>query len=152
MSSTPEIHFSYSSHMTAVPQSITIPGWIRSCTTEVLFEGYSPYADSDEVSLPRAIVSSLNRLPIDIRSQLVDRILITGGTSNIPGLKTRISNEVKQSISSARFIKSDIADGGTISWVGGSLIGGLKIPCVYEIKRDGFINGENVPDWSRTTK
>ncbi|KAI4186374.1 MAG: hypothetical protein L6R41_003530 [Letrouitia leprolyta] len=51
--------------------------------------------DDHEQPLPQLIYKSLLSLPPDIRSQCMARIVITGGGSNIAGLKTRLLNEVK---------------------------------------------------------
>ncbi len=50
--------------------------------------------DHEEQSLPQLIYKCLLALPSDVRSACMARIIITGGGSNIAGLKTRLLNEV----------------------------------------------------------
>ncbi|KAL8908173.1 MAG: hypothetical protein Q9171_005557 [Xanthocarpia ochracea] len=50
--------------------------------------------DHEEQSLPQLIYKSLLTLPSDVRSACMARIIITGGGSNIAGLKSRLLNEV----------------------------------------------------------
>ena len=50
--------------------------------------------DDHERSLPSLIYHALLTLPRDVRSICMSRILFTGGGSNIPGLKTRLQDEL----------------------------------------------------------
>ncbi|KAL8954888.1 MAG: hypothetical protein Q9193_007033, partial [Seirophora villosa] len=51
--------------------------------------------DDHEQPLPQLLYKTLLSLPHDVRSQCMARITITGGGSNIPGLKTRLLNALK---------------------------------------------------------
>lgn len=51
--------------------------------------------DDHEQPLPQLIYKILLSLPPDVRSQCMARIMITGGGSNIAGLKTRLLNDLK---------------------------------------------------------
>jgi actin-related protein len=51
--------------------------------------------DDEELPLHLLVYNSLLRLPVDIRSVCMSRIIFTGGGSHIPGLKKRIMEEVK---------------------------------------------------------
>ena len=51
--------------------------------------------DDHEQPLPQLMYKTLLSLPPDVRSLCLARIIITGGGSNIPGLKTRLLNELK---------------------------------------------------------
>ena len=50
--------------------------------------------DSHNQPLPQLVYESLLSLPPDIRATCMSRIIITGGGSNIPGLKCRLLDEV----------------------------------------------------------
>ena len=50
--------------------------------------------DDHEQPLPRLIFKSMVSLPPDVRSVCMSRIMVAGGGSNIPGLKSRIIDEV----------------------------------------------------------
>lgn len=57
--------------------------------------------DDEELPLHLLIYRSLLHLPVDVRSVCMSRLILTGGGSNIPGLKTRILGDV-QSLIDAR--------------------------------------------------
>ncbi|KAG4305660.1 hypothetical protein PORY_001216 [Pneumocystis oryctolagi] len=121
---------------------VTIPGWVRVCVTEALFEASDKYADNDEVSIPQAIKQCLLRLPIDIRSLVSASLVISGGISMIPGLQNRINSEIK---TLGKVIRNEF--GINSAWVGASLLGSLKIEGLYEITRENFMKRAEVPDW-----
>ncbi|KAI9746158.1 MAG: hypothetical protein M1818_000839 [Claussenomyces sp. TS43310] len=54
--------------------------------------------DDEELPLPHLIYQTLLRLPVDVRSICMSRIIFTGGGSNIPGLRSRIIAELKSLI------------------------------------------------------
>ncbi|KAI9846700.1 MAG: hypothetical protein M1837_003755 [Sclerophora amabilis] len=54
--------------------------------------------DEDELPLPQLAYRALLCLPIDIRSTCVSRIIITGGGSTIPGVKSRLIAELQSLI------------------------------------------------------
>ncbi|KAF2732311.1 actin-related protein-like protein RO7 [Polyplosphaeria fusca] len=51
--------------------------------------------DNDELPLHHLIYRTLLSLPMDVRRLCMSRIVITGGVSNLPGLKTRILAELE---------------------------------------------------------
>lgn len=51
--------------------------------------------DDEELPLHLLIYRSLLHLPVDVRSTVMSRIIFTGGSSNIPGLKSRLMAEVQ---------------------------------------------------------
>ena len=67
---------------------------------EVLFVVDSNSHDLDDENLPIHLLAYdvLLRLPIDIRKTCMSRIVITGGSSNIPGVKRRILQELENTI------------------------------------------------------
>ncbi|KAL8921423.1 MAG: hypothetical protein Q9208_005749 [Pyrenodesmia sp. 3 TL-2023] len=54
-----------------------------------------PSLDDHEQPLPHLLYKTLLSLPPDVRAHCMARIIITGGGSNIPGLKTRLLNELR---------------------------------------------------------
>jgi actin-related protein len=51
--------------------------------------------DDEDLPLHQLIYRALVHLPVDVRRLCMSRIIITGGVSNMPGLKTRILKEVE---------------------------------------------------------
>lgn len=68
---------------------IRVPGWVREWTTEVLFEG-----DEDGFSIIDCILEPILKLPVDIRVDIAQTTLLTGGLLCIPGLRQRILNTI----------------------------------------------------------
>ena len=87
--------------------TLFIPGWIRGRFSEILFQNFN---DIDNPSIPESLIKSLVKIPIDLRKQLSSNCLIIGGTSSLPGLKTRLKNEVKDLLFKSKFIKRPLMD------------------------------------------
>jgi actin-related protein len=51
--------------------------------------------DDQDLPLHYLIYRTLVQLPVDVRRLCMSRIIITGGTSNLPGIKTRILKELE---------------------------------------------------------
>lgn len=62
-----------------------------------LFARGTPAADLDDHEQPlhALMYTALLHLPIDIRRLCVSRLIFTGGVSNMPGLKTRLTEELE---------------------------------------------------------
>jgi actin-related protein len=54
--------------------------------------------DDEELPLHLLVYQTLLHLPVDVRSMCMSRIIFTGGGSNLPGLKNRITDEVNNII------------------------------------------------------
>jgi actin-related protein len=93
-----------SMHDVSVPlssstSSLSIPFSALAQPAEVaLFASKIPPQDIDDHDQPlhHLIYNALLALPIDIRQICMSRILLTGGVSNLPGLKRRILSEVSR--------------------------------------------------------
>ncbi|KAG6821321.1 hypothetical protein H0H93_000182 [Arthromyces matolae] len=70
--------------------TLIIPGWIRERAADVLFEG----GDVDEASVAEVILDSLLKVPVDLRKTLSSSILVSGGTSMLPGFIPRLHGEI----------------------------------------------------------
>ncbi|PPQ80530.1 hypothetical protein CVT25_001536 [Psilocybe cyanescens] len=70
--------------------TLIIPGWIRERGAEMLFEG----GDVDENSLAESILNVLLKVPRDLRKTLASSILVSGGTSMLPGFIPRLHAEI----------------------------------------------------------
>ena len=81
------------------------------------------------LSIQKAIVVALSRVPPSMRQMLLSNIVLSGGPANIPQMKTRTSNELihilPASLKSA--VKIHVAAHANIqSWIGGSILSDLK--------------------------
>ncbi|GMG35905.1 unnamed protein product [Ambrosiozyma monospora] len=80
--------------------------------------------DSDEKPIIELTVKLIKSLPIDIRSTMVSNMIITGGISKIPGMKSRFIKELKQSLVECGLHKcsDEVRSLKTLgSWCGASL-------------------------------
>lgn len=80
------------------PTELTLPfAELAKPAEKALFSPDTPLNDFDDHELPlhHLIYRTLIALPMDVRRLCMSRIVITGGVSNLPGLKTRILAEVE---------------------------------------------------------
>ncbi|KAG8932829.1 hypothetical protein FRC02_000513 [Tulasnella sp. 418] len=75
--------------------TLIIPGWIRERAAEVLFDG----GDVDEKSIVEVILDVLVKIPMDLRKELVSSIVVTGGTTMLPGFIPRLQAELVKALS-----------------------------------------------------
>ncbi|OCK75127.1 actin-like ATPase domain-containing protein [Lepidopterella palustris CBS 459.81] len=80
------------------PKTLTIPFSTLSSPAETaLFASDTPLYDLDDHDQPLHLLTyhALLHLPIDVRGVCMSRIIITGGVSNLPGLKSRLLSELQ---------------------------------------------------------
>lgn len=70
-------------------QSIKIPGKLRETAYEVLFPD-----DNDHLGLPYIILNAVNACSLDMRKQLIENVVLIGGTSMAIGLTARLKKEI----------------------------------------------------------
>lgn len=70
-------------------KTITIPGKLRETAYEVLFP-----EDNDHLGLPYIILNAIDACPIDMRKELIENLVVIGGTAMVPGLIARIKHEL----------------------------------------------------------
>ncbi|RCI07074.1 hypothetical protein CU098_013960, partial [Rhizopus stolonifer] len=154
--------------------TLLIPGWIRERTVEVLFEG-----DEDESSIAQCILDALLKLQPDLRKPLISSMLFIGGTSLLPGLQSRMKQELLRIMrdpldyekrkygpllrlhKSIKFIDNPEEKGaGRIfmnnvrGWIGGSLVGSLKISGeeMAKEKFSGSVNDWSIGNWDTSNQ
>jgi len=77
-------------------QTINVPRWICSRTTEIFFEGDRGIRpDTDEIGLATTIITCLLRLPKDVRSKVIEGVVVVGGGAGIPGLRSRLQKDLE---------------------------------------------------------
>ncbi|KAG0253102.1 hypothetical protein BG011_006540 [Mortierella polycephala] len=72
---------------------LAIPGWIRERASECLFNG-----DEDAESLTDIILSSILKVPSDLRRPLISSMLLIGGTAQLPNVQNRLLQEIKRAL------------------------------------------------------
>nr|OQO21703.1 hypothetical protein B0A51_11552 [Rachicladosporium sp. CCFEE 5018] len=77
------------------PRTLTLPFSSLATPTTSTFFPPSTFYDTNDLSLPTLLFRTLLPLPSDLRAQCMARIVLTGSSSNIPGLRTRLLREVE---------------------------------------------------------
>lgn len=67
--------------------TLTLPGWIRTAACEAVWEE----GDEDETGIVACARESVRKLPLDARRDVLDAVLLTGGTAQLPGFADRFS-------------------------------------------------------------
>lgn len=157
-------------------QCIVIPGWIRYACMEMFWNGKYQKSNEDpedeqvkllfdcweECDISTMIASLLNAASVDMRSELVSNILLSGGATQTIGFKSRLYNELCDKLSktklsglvkhvnivSAPTHSNVLKNSGTnihsscIPWVGASLAGSISVPersCVMSGEKFGTV-------------
>ena len=77
---------------------VRVPGWIRTAACEALLER----GDEDEAGIVECARECIARLPIDVRREVLDAILLTGGTAMLPGLAARFEAQLHDAVAASR--------------------------------------------------
>lgn len=114
-------------------QEISI-GTPRFTIPEVLFkpslaESLKMSAHEDSLALPQIVVDSINKCDIDVRRELFNSILLTGGSSLFGSLQKRLEEDLQQLVPSVMKFKVT-AQANTVerrysAWIGGSILASL---------------------------
>ncbi|KAH6568350.1 hypothetical protein BASA60_008653 [Batrachochytrium salamandrivorans] len=132
-----------------------VPNLGSTCCCRCLFEG-----NEEGESLQSCLLRTLLKCPIATRTDLLQNAFVCGGTFSIPGLEDRLKYEVehladespefhnvRRLASKMNYINSPFQPSQR-AWVGGSLVGSVKIKTAFDVSREEFIEHGTVPDWS----
>nr|XP_026693093.1 actin-related protein 10 [Ciona intestinalis]XP_026693094.1 actin-related protein 10 [Ciona intestinalis] len=136
---------------------LIIPSSIRENAAEVLFE-----QDNDQVSVATLVLDSLLNCPIDSRKELARNLLVTGGTSMLPGFRHRLLFELKELVQHEERYNSKLSEcefrvhnppihANLVGWLGASIFATLEAFQRKSITKEYFNqhNGK-LPDWCAT--
>lgn len=133
---------------------LIVPGKIREMASEVLFE-----MDGEEKNIATLILDSLILSSIDNRRNLLENIVLIGGTSQMIGFRQRLLAELKHLVStnnkysesihlsSFKFHKAPIYENCT-AWLGGAMFAGLQVLPNRSTSREKYLENETLMDWS----
>ncbi|KAJ5080366.1 actin-17-related [Anaeramoeba ignava] len=95
---------------------------IRYQCIEPLFKPY--LVGKVHEGLHKMVYNSIQRCEIDIRTQVADSIILTGGTTSIPFLKERLENELRPILSTPINFNqiSSLLDQNVLTWRGASVL------------------------------
>ena len=78
--------------------------------------------------IPEILFESINKTNLDLKLQLYDSILLSGGNTNIKGIKERIYKEIKKlAPKNAKVRLHTPSNPEYCSWIGGNIISSLEI-------------------------
>lgn len=132
---------------------IRIPGPVREAVHEVLFE-----KDNDQMSLPHMILDAIQKSAIDMRKPLAGNIVLVGGTTMVPGFKSRLLAELRELMKTPKYenslkistfkFHSPPAKENYVAWLGGAIFGSTDVITVRSLTKAAYLNLKSVPDWS----
>ncbi|CCK71779.1 actin-related protein 1 KNAG_0H03650 [Huiozyma naganishii CBS 8797] len=93
-------------------------------TSEILFQ--PQLIGSECVSVPEMLLESINKVDMDLRTQLLENIVLSGGTTMLKGFDQRTMSETKKMLPKHTKVKiRSLAERSYIAWIGGSILSGL---------------------------
>jgi len=102
----------------APPRESKILGLEQGDFTGVNFRGFQ-----------HMVAESVNACDVDIRKELYNNLILTGGTSLIPGFGARLTNELNLDLPAAFKVKVVAPSSGVErtfgAWIGGAILGSL---------------------------
>ena len=110
-----------------LPDDTTIEiGEERKLAPEILFNPL--LREYEYPSIPEILSESINKTNVDLKLQLYGSILLSGGNTNIKGMKERIYKEIKKLASkNAKVRLLTPSKPEYCSWIGGNIISSLEI-------------------------
>jgi len=133
-------------------QFLQVDGITREGSSELLWN-----LDNDYISVASMILDSILASPLDCRRQLSDSLVIIGGTSMMPGFKSRLNQELKSLLSDPKYEKLSITGfkmykppGQPLytAWLGGAIFGASDVVVTRSLTREQYLKDPAVPDWS----
>ena len=128
-----------------MPDDTTIEiGEERRLAPEILFNPL--LREYEYPSIPEILSESINKTNVDLKLQLYNSILLSGGNTNIKGMKERIYKEIKKLASkNAKVRLLTPSNPEYCSWIGGNIISSLEISKAMWISvKEWMEKGENI--------
>ena len=113
--------------------------------------------DNDYISVASMVLDSILACPLDCRRQLANSLVIIGGTSMMPGFKSRLNQELKSLLSDNKYDQLSInhfkiykppGQPNYTSWLGGAIFGATDVVVTRSLTREQYLKDPAVPDWS----
>ena len=98
----------------------------RILATEILFN--PEYTGKEYLSLPDMIISSVNKVDIQLREKSYEKIFLSGGNTAFNGLNEQLNSELKNKLTKDTKINIQKSEKPQYScWIGGNIISTLEI-------------------------
>ena len=128
-----------------LPDGSSIPiGDERLLATEILFK--PEYIGKEYLSLPDMIISSVNKVDIQLRTKLYENILLSGGNTGFNGLHEQMNSELKNKLTKNMKINLQKPEKPQYCcWFGGNIISTLEIfKKMWVTRNDWTEKGSNI--------
>ncbi|XP_052765993.1 actin-related protein 10-like [Mya arenaria] len=132
--------------------SLHVSGKVREHACEVMFE-----QDNELQSISTLLLDAIVQCPIDTRVKLSQNIVITGGTSQLPGFLHRVQLELQKLLREPRYsnilavkkFKYHVppCKANYTAWLGGAMFGSLETLPSKSVSRDQYIETGKISDW-----
>lgn len=113
---------------TATATTTTAPS-TQQATPSYMINDVRPIAPfSRTLGLSDLIVSSINACDVEVRPNLANNVIITGGSSLVQGLSDRINNDLTQALPGLKirlYAPSNMTERNFSPWLGGSILASL---------------------------
>jgi len=135
-----------------VGKTVAVSGETRLRACDTLFGD-----NENEYSLTKAIVECLAKCSIDARPHVISNVVLCGGTSMLPGLAHRFTQEVNASFGSEVNLKglegkmslfAPKFNGNVHAFVGASLVGSIDAAEADFMTKADYEGGATIPDWT----
>lgn len=128
-----------------LPDGNSIPiGDERLLSTEILFK--PEYIGKEYLSLPDMIISSVNKVDIQLKQKLYENIILSGGNTGFNGLNEQMNSELKNKLTKNMKINLQKNDKPQYCcWEGGNIISTLEIfKKMWATRSDWNEKGSNI--------
>ncbi|CAH0560217.1 unnamed protein product [Brassicogethes aeneus] len=131
--------------------TIIVPGKCRERTFEVLYE-----EDNDHLCLSTMILDAILKVDMDLRQQLAENMLLIGGTTMIPGFKSRLKEELAKQLELDRYKTLKIqkfkfhtlpCKENYAAWLGAAIYGATELINMNGLSRENYLKDSHLPDW-----
>lgn len=136
-------------------QVLNISGMLRESACEVLFERYG-----HEANIAKLILEVLRLCARDSRKPLADNIVLIGGTTQLPGFRRRLHDELTALIAADNLYSGNLhfdafrfhrtpCKANYAAWLGGAILGASDAINTRIITREQYLrsNGAVIKDW-----
>jgi len=133
-------------------QLLLVDGATREGSAELLWT-----LDGDCMSVASMVLDAIAASPIDCRKELAQSLLLVGGTTMMPGFKSRLNQELKHLLSSPKYSNIKVsnfkmfkppAQANYTSWLGGAIFGATDVVQTRSVTREQYLKDPAVPDWA----
>ena len=102
---------------------------------------FQPYMIGKEIdALHESIIEAISSCDMNLHRDLYNNIILTGGSSNFPGLKERLKQEISKNLPQSINVNIYTNPESDLSpWIGGSIVGSLPSFSQIAVTKEQYI-------------